>query len=134
MAIWRGNGVKSVLLTNGRHKAVGIYLHAFTQPEIAEVFCRDGTFQLRDVDQGRMICLDLPQRYLSERRFVGTFLKLLRGGWGIRLSAALVRACYVHGYDDHFDRHGRARAALQAPAASGRTLAQGRGRRSRREA
>jgi len=56
---------------------VGNYLHAFTQPEIAEVFCRDSTFNLRDVDQGRIICLDLPQRYLTERRFVGTFLKLL---------------------------------------------------------
>jgi type IV secretory pathway TraG/TraD family ATPase VirD4 len=55
----------------------GLCVNPFTQPEIAEVFCRDSTFQTRDVDQGRIICPDLPQRYLSERRFVGTFLKLL---------------------------------------------------------
>jgi type IV secretory pathway TraG/TraD family ATPase VirD4 len=53
------------------------YLHYFTRPAIAEVFCRDSTFALRDMDAGKLICLALPQRYLSERRFVGTFLKLL---------------------------------------------------------
>lgn len=53
------------------------YLHPFTQPEIAEVFCRDSTFQLSEVDQGRIVCLGLPQRFLTERRFVGTFLKFL---------------------------------------------------------
>lgn len=53
------------------------YLHHFTQPEIAEVFCRDSTFRLSDVDAGKLICLGLPQRYLTERRFVATFLKFL---------------------------------------------------------
>lgn len=53
------------------------YLHHFTQPEIAEVFCRDSTFRLSDVDAGKIVCLGLPQRYLTERRFVGTFLKFL---------------------------------------------------------
>ncbi|MCP5523239.1 MAG: type IV secretion system DNA-binding domain-containing protein [Verrucomicrobiales bacterium] len=53
------------------------YLANFTLPPIAEVFCRDSTFDLADVDQGKLICLSLPQRYQTERRFVGTFLKLL---------------------------------------------------------
>lgn len=53
------------------------YLHYFTEPAIAQVFCRDSTFALRDMDAGKLICLALPQRYQSERRFVGTFLKLL---------------------------------------------------------
>jgi len=53
------------------------YLHYFTTPIIAEVFCRDSTFALRDVDAGKLICLALPQKYQTERRFVGTFLKLL---------------------------------------------------------
>lgn len=53
------------------------YLHYFTLPPIAEVFCRDSTFELAEVDQGKIICLALPQRYQTERRFVGTFLKLL---------------------------------------------------------
>jgi hypothetical protein len=60
----------------------GLCVNSFTQPEIAEVFCRDSTFQMRDVDQRRIICLDLPQRYLSERRFVGTFLKVIT--WKVR--------------------------------------------------
>jgi len=53
------------------------YLHYFTDPAVAEVFCRDSTFALKDVDQGKIICLALPQSYQTERRFVGTFLKLL---------------------------------------------------------
>ncbi len=53
------------------------YLHYFTEPAIAEVFCQDSTFALQEVDQGKIICLAVPQRYQTERRFVGTFLKLL---------------------------------------------------------
>lgn len=53
------------------------YLHPFAQPEIAAVFCRDSTFELRDVDRGRLVCIAMPQRLQTERRFVGTFLKLL---------------------------------------------------------
>ena len=53
------------------------YLKYFTAPEIAEVFCRDSTFELSEVDQGKLICLSIPQLYQTERRFVGTFLKLL---------------------------------------------------------
>ena len=53
------------------------YLQHFTTPEIAEVFCRDSTFDLRDVDQGRILCIAMPQLYQTERRFVATFLKML---------------------------------------------------------
>ncbi len=53
------------------------YLSYFTKPEIAEVFCRTSTFQMRDLDQGKLVCLSIPQLYRTERRFVGTFLKLL---------------------------------------------------------
>jgi hypothetical protein len=56
---------------------VGNYLHYFTEPAIREIFCRDSTFSLKDVDHGKIICLALPQKYQTERRFVGTFLKLL---------------------------------------------------------
>ena len=55
---------------------IGNYLHYFTEPAIAEVFCRDSTFTLRDVDRGKIICLAMPQKYQTERRFVGTFIKL----------------------------------------------------------
>ncbi len=53
------------------------YLHAYTTPEVAEVFCRDSTFALGNLDQGRIACLALPQRFQSERRYLGTFLKQL---------------------------------------------------------
>lgn len=53
------------------------YLRHFTQPEIAEVFCRDSTFSISDVDLGRIVCLQMPQRLMTERRYVGVFLKSL---------------------------------------------------------
>lgn len=53
------------------------YLQHFTTQEIAEVFCRDSTFDLKDVDQGRILCIAMPQLYQTERRFVATFLKML---------------------------------------------------------
>ena len=61
----------------GIMSTVANYLHYFTTPEIAEVFCRDSTFSLKDLDQGRLICLALPQRLQTERRYLGTFLKQL---------------------------------------------------------
>ncbi len=53
------------------------YLHHFTTPEVAEVFCRDSTFSLSDMEKGKLVCLALPQRLQTERRFVGTLLKHL---------------------------------------------------------
>ena len=55
---------------------IGNYLHYFTTPAIAEVFCRESTFNIRDIDQGKIICLAMSQMHQTERRFVGTFLKL----------------------------------------------------------
>ncbi len=56
---------------------VSNYLHYFTTPEVAEVFSRDSTFSLGELDQGKIICLALPQRLQTERRYLGTFLKQL---------------------------------------------------------
>ncbi|HOB98273.1 MAG TPA: type IV secretion system DNA-binding domain-containing protein [Verrucomicrobiota bacterium] len=53
------------------------YLRHFTSPEVAEVFSRDSTFSLADLDQGKVICLALPHRLQTERRYIGTFLKQL---------------------------------------------------------
>ena len=55
--------------------SAGNYLHHFTSPAIAEVFCRDSTFSLAELDQGKILCLALPQKFQTERRYVGTFLK-----------------------------------------------------------
>ncbi len=56
---------------------VANYLQCFLTPEIAEVFARDNTFQLSEADQGKIICLALPQEWAAERRYISTFLKQL---------------------------------------------------------
>lgn len=53
------------------------YLRHFTSPEVAEVFSRDSTFSLIELDQGRLVCLAIPHRLQTERRYIGTFLKQL---------------------------------------------------------
>ena len=53
------------------------YLNAYTTPEVGALFCRDSTCTLDQVDQGKIFCLALPQRFAIERRFAGTFLKQL---------------------------------------------------------
>jgi hypothetical protein len=44
---------------------------------MAEVFSCDSTFSLADLDQTKIICLALPHRFQTERRYLGTFLKQL---------------------------------------------------------
>ncbi len=56
---------------------VNNYLHYFTTPEVARVFSRDSTFNLTDLDRGKIICLAVPHRLQTERRYLGTFLKQL---------------------------------------------------------
>lgn len=51
------------------------YLRHFIEPDIAEVFCRDSTFRLEDLDEGKIACLLMPHRHQSARRYVGVFLK-----------------------------------------------------------
>jgi hypothetical protein len=53
------------------------FLVPFTEPEIAEVFCADSTFDLRDVERGRVVCLAIPQKFALQRRYVSTLLKAL---------------------------------------------------------
>ena len=49
----------------------------FAEPEIAEVFCSDSTFSLRDIEHGKVVCLAIPQRYSVQRRYVATLIKTL---------------------------------------------------------
>ena len=45
---------------------------------MAEVFCtRESTFDFAEIDQGKIICVTMPQKFQTERRYVNTFLKLL---------------------------------------------------------
>jgi hypothetical protein len=62
----------------GVTETIGNYLQYFLSPEIAEVFCSgNSTFDIGDVDSGKIICVTMPQKFQTERRYVNTFLKLL---------------------------------------------------------
>src|SRR5438128_12374027 len=62
----------------GVRETIGNYLQYFLTPEIDEVFCTgESTFDFADIDQGKIICVTMPQKFQTERRYVNTFLKLL---------------------------------------------------------
>ncbi len=62
----------------GVRETIGNYLQYFLTPEISEVFCsRESTFDMADVDRGKIICVTMPQKFQTERRYINTFLKLL---------------------------------------------------------
>lgn len=62
------SGVMSTVLNFLRH---------FTAPDIAEIFCRDSTFRLEQLDEAIVICLLMTHRHQAAQRYVGTFLKSL---------------------------------------------------------
>ena len=75
---------------NGRYKSqppeqrggvletIANYLHYFTTPEVAEVFCHpEGGFRFGKIDEGAIVCATMPQKFQIERRYVNAFLKLL---------------------------------------------------------
>jgi hypothetical protein len=53
------------------------FLVPFAEPEIAEVFCRDSTFDLRSIGSGKVVCLAVPQKFALQRRYVATLMKTL---------------------------------------------------------
>jgi type IV secretory pathway TraG/TraD family ATPase VirD4 len=54
------------------------YLNYFTNPDIIEVFgSEENTFDFSALDDGAIICLSMPQKYQTERRYITTILKLL---------------------------------------------------------
>ena len=54
------------------------YLNYFTNPDIIEIFgTPENTFDFSALDRGAIICLSMPQKYQTERRYVTTILKLL---------------------------------------------------------
>lgn len=62
----------------GVKETIANYLHNFLTPDIAQVFCPgQNTFDLADIDRGKIICVAMPQKYQTERRYVNTFLKML---------------------------------------------------------
>jgi type IV secretory pathway TraG/TraD family ATPase VirD4 len=62
----------------GVKETVANYLHNFLTPDIAQVFSPSkNTFEFSDIDRGKIICVAMPQKYQTERRYVNTFLKML---------------------------------------------------------
>jgi type IV secretory pathway TraG/TraD family ATPase VirD4 len=61
----------------GVKTTIANYLKHFTEPDIAEIFCpKESTFSFDDIDQGKIICVSIPQRFPVERRYINTLLKL----------------------------------------------------------
>jgi hypothetical protein len=53
------------------------YLAYFINNDVAEVFCRDSTFNFNELDKGKIICVTMPHKLAIERRYICTFLKIL---------------------------------------------------------
>ena len=54
------------------------YLNYFTNPDIIEVFgTEQNTFDFSALDDGAILCLTMPQKFQTERRYITTILKLL---------------------------------------------------------
>jgi hypothetical protein len=55
------------------------YLEYLGTPEIAEIFSSDlpDTCSMLDVDKGKILCIDVPEDYTTERKYIFTVMKLL---------------------------------------------------------
>jgi type IV secretory pathway TraG/TraD family ATPase VirD4 len=57
---------------------VANYLRAYIPPDIAQVFCsKTPNFSLREIDEGRLICLSVPQTFQVERKYLNLLCKQL---------------------------------------------------------
>jgi hypothetical protein len=62
-------GVRGTLANRLKH---------FTHPDIAKVFCPEkSTFFMSEIDKGKVVCVSIPQRFKTERRYIHTLLKLV---------------------------------------------------------
>jgi hypothetical protein len=63
---------------SGVRSTVFNYLQPYTAPDIAEVFCAvDPSFDLREIDSGRLVTVKIPQKYQTEKKYVSLMLKSL---------------------------------------------------------
>lgn len=61
----------------GVKTTISNYLKVFTDADIAAVFCPPkSSFSFDQIDQGKVVCVALPQRFQVERRTINTLLKL----------------------------------------------------------
>ena len=56
---------------------IGNILKPFTAEAIADIFCADEpTFSVTEIDQGKLVCISIPQSFITQRIFINTLLKL----------------------------------------------------------
>jgi len=61
----------------GVQGTLSTYLEFFLNPEISEVFCaNEPSFSVSSIDDGKIVCLAMPQKFQSERLYINTILKL----------------------------------------------------------
>jgi hypothetical protein len=54
------------------------YLQPYTAPDIAQIFCpADPTFDIKELDLGRLVTVKIPQKYQTEKKYVSLLLKIL---------------------------------------------------------
>jgi type IV secretory pathway TraG/TraD family ATPase VirD4 len=54
------------------------YLQPYTAPDIAQIFSpSDPTFDIKELDLGRLVTVKIPQKYQTEKKYVGLLLKIL---------------------------------------------------------
>jgi hypothetical protein len=62
-------GVRGTLANRLKH---------FTHPDITKVFCPEkSSFGISEIDRGKVVCVSIPQRFKTERRYIHTLLKLV---------------------------------------------------------
>jgi len=62
----------------GVRETISNYLQYFLTPEMTQVFCpAENTFDFSDIDRGKIICVAMPQKFQTERRYINTYLKML---------------------------------------------------------
>jgi hypothetical protein len=62
----------------GVKETIANYLQFFLAPDVVEVFSVGKcSFNFKDIDRRKIICVAMPQKYQVERRYINTFLKML---------------------------------------------------------
>ena len=54
------------------------YLQPYTAPDIAQIFCAgDPSFDIKELDLGRLVTVKIPQKFQTEKKYIGLLLKIL---------------------------------------------------------
>ena len=62
----------------GVKETISNYLQFFLTPDVVEVFGdAKNSFDFKEIDRGKIICVAMPQKFQMERRYINTFLKML---------------------------------------------------------